>query len=475
MADPPLLGADPRRRARRPRPPRRRHPGRQPAATTKPSVRTVRPCAARVTASSTAKASAAPARTCSRQKPWSRPAASSASAAQAGAPAGVELDAGGRGVEEQPRGRARHRAGDLLARLDQLLPRSSAGLLVHTVIFVGAVRTAALRCPGASPQRVSRGERNGTRIQSEGDAGETGGCDRRRHGRPHPCPHDHHHRHRRFSHRRRGGRWIEDWRPEDPQFWESTGKKVARRNLFFSIFSEHIGFSIWSLWSVLVLFLPEPVFGIDPAGKFLLTTLPTALGAFVRLPYTFAVAKFGGRNWTIISAALLLVPTIATAIVLEPGVSFTTLLVVVLPGRRRRRQLRQLDGQHQRLLPGPAQGLGARPQRRRRQPRRPRRPAGRPARAGHRRGGAPAADPVRLHPVHRDRRRRRRPAHGQPDDGAQPAAGHARGDPRAAHLDHVVPLHRDVRLVHRLRVRLRPGAAEPVHRLLRDARWRPRR
>ncbi len=124
------------------------------------------------------------------------------------------------------------------------------------------------------------------------------------------------------------GRWIDDWRPEDPQFWDATGKKVARRNLFFSIFSEHIGFSIWSLWSVLVLFLPEPVFGIDPAGKFLLTTLPTALGAFVRLPYTFAVARFGGRNWTIVSAGLLLIPTIAAAIVLEPGVSYTTLLVV---------------------------------------------------------------------------------------------------------------------------------------------------
>ena len=126
----------------------------------------------------------------------------------------------------------------------------------------------------------------------------------------------------------RPGRWIDDWRPEDPAFWESTGKPVARRNLFFSVFSEHIGFSIWSLWSVLVLFLPEAVYGIDPAGKFLLTTLPTALGAFVRLPYTFAVAKFGGRNWTIVSAALLLVPTVATAVVLEPGVDYTTLLVV---------------------------------------------------------------------------------------------------------------------------------------------------
>jgi NNP family nitrate/nitrite transporter-like MFS transporter len=127
---------------------------------------------------------------------------------------------------------------------------------------------------------------------------------------------------------RLGGRWIDDWRPEDPHFWEHTGAPIARRNLFFSVFSEHIGFSIWSLWSVLVLFLPEPVFGIDPAGKFLLTTLPTALGAVVRLPYTFAVATFGGRNWTIVSASLLLVPTIATAVVLQPGVSYTTLLVV---------------------------------------------------------------------------------------------------------------------------------------------------
>jgi MFS transporter, NNP family, nitrate/nitrite transporter len=127
---------------------------------------------------------------------------------------------------------------------------------------------------------------------------------------------------------RRRGRWIEDWRPDDEVFWARTGRRVARRNLVFSIFSEHIGFSVWSLWSVLVLFLPQSVYGIDPAGKFLLTTLPTALGAVVRLPYTAAVARFGGRTWTTVSAALLLVPTVAAAVVLRPGVSYPTLLVV---------------------------------------------------------------------------------------------------------------------------------------------------
>jgi NNP family nitrate/nitrite transporter-like MFS transporter len=125
----------------------------------------------------------------------------------------------------------------------------------------------------------------------------------------------------------RKGRWIDDWAPNDPTFWNNGGSRVAHRNLAFSIFSEHIGFSIWSLWSALVLFL-GPKYHIDPAGKFLLTTLPTALGAFVRLPYTFAVATFGGRNWTVVSASLLLVPTILAAIVLKPGVSYSTLLIV---------------------------------------------------------------------------------------------------------------------------------------------------
>ena len=68
----------------------------------------------------------------------------------------------------------------------------------------------------------------------------------------------------------------------------ATGKAIAQRNLIFSVLSEHIGFSVWSLWSVLVLFL-GPDYGFDPAQKFLLTALPTLVGAVLRMPYTFAV------------------------------------------------------------------------------------------------------------------------------------------------------------------------------------------
>src|SRR6478609_5156284 len=127
--------------------------------------------------------------------------------------------------------------------------------------------------------------------------------------------------------RRLGGRWIDDWRPEDLDFWNTKGRAIAGRNLLFSVLSEHIGFSVWSLWSVIVLFL-GPEYGFDPAQKFTLTAVPTLVGAAMRIPYTFAVARFGGRNWTVASALLLLAPTISIAIVLEPGVSYRTLLVV---------------------------------------------------------------------------------------------------------------------------------------------------
>ncbi|MGW6918881.1 nitrate/nitrite transporter [Kitasatospora sp. NPDC054939] len=126
---------------------------------------------------------------------------------------------------------------------------------------------------------------------------------------------------------RTGGRWIQQWDPEDEEFWERTGRRTANRNLLFSVLSEHIGFSIWSLWSVMVLFMGKE-YGIDPAGKFFLVALPTLVGAFVRIPYTMAVARFGGRNWTIVSALLLLLPALAGAYVMEPGTSYTTFMVV---------------------------------------------------------------------------------------------------------------------------------------------------
>ncbi|MEV7448022.1 nitrate/nitrite transporter [Streptomyces nigra] len=127
----------------------------------------------------------------------------------------------------------------------------------------------------------------------------------------------------------RGGRWIDHWDPEDETFWNTTGERIARRNLFFSVLSEHIGFSIWTLWSVMVLFM-GPEYGLTPADKFTIVSMATLVGAVVRVPYTFAVAVFGGRMWTVVSASLLLVPTVAAFVVMEPGTSFATFLICAM-------------------------------------------------------------------------------------------------------------------------------------------------
>lgn len=123
------------------------------------------------------------------------------------------------------------------------------------------------------------------------------------------------------------GRWIDEWEPEDAGFWQRTGATVANRNLWASIAVEHVGFSVWTMWSVFVLFM-GPEYGLDAAAKFLLVSTASLVGAVLRVPYTFAVARFGGRNWTVISGLLLLVPTVAAAFVLQPGTSYSTFLLM---------------------------------------------------------------------------------------------------------------------------------------------------
>jgi len=127
----------------------------------------------------------------------------------------------------------------------------------------------------------------------------------------------------------RSSPWISNWNPEDEKFWESEGKDVARRNLIWSIVAEHLGFSIWLVWSIVATKLPQAGFPYTTDQLFQLVALPGLIGSLIRFPYTFAVTTFGGRNWTIFSAAVLFIPTIALSyFVTQPDTPFWTMLVV---------------------------------------------------------------------------------------------------------------------------------------------------
>ncbi|MFA5538224.1 MAG: MFS transporter [Gemmobacter sp.] len=103
-------------------------------------------------------------------------------------------------------------------------------------------------------------------------------------------------------------RIIDDWRPEDPDFWEQKGKAVARRNLWISIPALTLAFSVWMVWSVVVARLPSIGFAFSQDQLFWLAALPALSGATLRIFYSFMVPIFGGRLWTTLSTASLLLP-----------------------------------------------------------------------------------------------------------------------------------------------------------------------
>ncbi|HTM84817.1 MAG TPA: MFS transporter, partial [Mycobacterium sp.] len=113
---------------------------------------------------------------------------------------------------------------------------------------------------------------------------------------------------------------IAHWDPEDTVGWEAGNNAIARRNLICTVAGDHAGFSIWSLWSVMALFMPEAVYGFSAGDKLLLGAIATLIGGCARIPYTLGIAKFGGRTWTVFSALVLMIPTTGCLVLLaHPG------------------------------------------------------------------------------------------------------------------------------------------------------------
>jgi NNP family nitrate/nitrite transporter-like MFS transporter len=117
----------------------------------------------------------------------------------------------------------------------------------------------------------------------------------------------------------RPDRWIDRWEPENQSFWDAGGSRIARRNLLLSIFAENLGFNIWVLWTIVVINLQHVGIKLSLGDLFLLTAAPNLIGSLLRVPYTFAIPRFGGRAWTTFSVALLLVPCTLVAVVVPSG------------------------------------------------------------------------------------------------------------------------------------------------------------
>jgi NNP family nitrate/nitrite transporter-like MFS transporter len=106
------------------------------------------------------------------------------------------------------------------------------------------------------------------------------------------------------------GKVLQDWRPEDTAFWETTGRAVARRNLWISIPALLLSFAVWQVWSVVVAKLPSVGFSFTTDQLFWLAALPGISGAVLRIFYSFMVPIFGGRLWTTVATWSLMFPAV---------------------------------------------------------------------------------------------------------------------------------------------------------------------
>ena len=110
---------------------------------------------------------------------------------------------------------------------------------------------------------------------------------------------------------------IVDWRPEDEQFWASTGKKIAYRNLWISIPALLCGFAVWGMWGIITVQMMVLGYPFTQAELFTLTAIAGLAGATMRIPASFLIRLSGGRNTIFLTTAMLLAPAIGTGIVLQ--------------------------------------------------------------------------------------------------------------------------------------------------------------
>jgi NNP family nitrate/nitrite transporter-like MFS transporter len=124
---------------------------------------------------------------------------------------------------------------------------------------------------------------------------------------------------------------IADWRPEEPGFWAAGGRAIARRNLWISTYCLLLSFAVWMVWSVVVARLPTIGFDFTTDQLFWLAALPGLSGATLRIFYAFLVPIFGGRLWTTISTASLLIPAFGIGYAIQsPATPYFIFLALAL-------------------------------------------------------------------------------------------------------------------------------------------------
>lgn len=103
---------------------------------------------------------------------------------------------------------------------------------------------------------------------------------------------------------------LTSWQPENPEFWQNTGKKVAWRTLIITTIALIFSFCTWFLMSVIAVKMPDIGFKFSKSQLYWIAAMPGLSGGLLRIVNTFLIPLFGTRNVITISTFIKIVPLI---------------------------------------------------------------------------------------------------------------------------------------------------------------------
>lgn len=104
--------------------------------------------------------------------------------------------------------------------------------------------------------------------------------------------------------------WLDKWEPEDENFWENTGSKIAWKTLTITTLSLILSFASWFMMSVIAVKLPGLGFPFSKDQLFWLVAIPGLAAGFLRIIHTFILPIFGTRHVVALATLLKLIPVI---------------------------------------------------------------------------------------------------------------------------------------------------------------------
>jgi len=136
---------------------------------------------------------------------------------------------------------------------------------------------------------------------------------------------------------RTGGEWLDTWTPEDVEFWNRAGSRIAWRTLILTTMTLVLSFSTWFLISALAVSLTGigVKFSEDPKENdrliYWLVAMPGLAGGTLRILHTFLIPIFGTRKVVSISTLLKVIPCLGIGwAVMTPGTPYWVYMILAL-------------------------------------------------------------------------------------------------------------------------------------------------